>query len=363
MGLTNQYHHKSILNQAAVGNFEYNPIIHDLSLEPRALSAEEAVDTWLDMWESDADTFGQYSLQKLMHSTSSREHFHFPPNSYGGSPIHQVQQQTSFRVASDNKEHEPSFCPKKLWGNHWVSFVLNLSDLPFFLQLCSNPFARPWNCGPGSKINFSSYAFTSRSTHAKLYRWKNSSCTQMHIDYNIVHPCSQMPSDINKRYSICFSNKGGGAHIGPVISAHRGKRVPNSSLSARNQVSGNGQGKTFFHGRNATSGHYLGLNDRLQLGTDLLASCAKLLYAFLWQVEITLIMILLWTSGGCDWPWRSKSFTRGKRSWSSVPASPQPVSCQSGLFHLLNFVLIGFFSSFDCCVWGLPTTRPAGVST
>ena len=117
----------------------------------------------------------------------------------------------------------------------------------------------------------------------------------MHIDYNIVHPCSQMPSDINKRYSICFSNKGGGAHIGPVISAHRGKRVPHSSLSARNQVSGNDQGKTFFHGRNATSGHYLGLNDRLQLGTDLLASCAKLLYAFLWQVEITLIMILLST--------------------------------------------------------------------
>ena len=76
---------------------------------------------------------GQYSLQKFMHSTSSREHFHFPPNSYGGSPIHQVQQQTSFRVASDNKEHEPSFCPKKLWGNHWVGFVLNLSDLPLFL--------------------------------------------------------------------------------------------------------------------------------------------------------------------------------------------------------------------------------------
>ena len=50
-----------------------------------------------------------------------------------------------------------------------------------------------------------------------------------------------------------------------------------------------------FHARSATSGHYLGLNDRLQLGTDLLASCAKLLYAFLWQVEITLIMILLST--------------------------------------------------------------------
>ena len=188
----------SILNQAAVGNFEYNPIIHDLSLEPRALSAEEAVDTWLDMWESDADTC-QYLLQKLMQSTSSREHFHFPPNSYGGSPIHQVQQQTSFRVASDNKEHEPSFCPKKLWGNHWVSFVLNLSDLPFFLQLCSNPFAWPWNCGPGFKINFSSYALEVEvhtqncivgKTHP-VHRW-----TLITILYN-VHPCSQMPSDIN----------------------------------------------------------------------------------------------------------------------------------------------------------------------
>ena len=61
MGLTNQYHHKSISNQAAVGNFEYNPIIHDLSLEPRALSAEEAVDTWLDMWESDADTWSIFT--------------------------------------------------------------------------------------------------------------------------------------------------------------------------------------------------------------------------------------------------------------------------------------------------------------
>ena len=39
------------------------------------------------------------------------------------------------------------------------------------------------------------------------------------------------------------------------------------------------------HIRNATSGHYLGLTDRLQLGTDLLASCGKLLYAFLWQVS------------------------------------------------------------------------------
>ena len=37
-------------NQAAVANLEYNPIIHDLALEPRAQSAEEAVDTWLDMY-------------------------------------------------------------------------------------------------------------------------------------------------------------------------------------------------------------------------------------------------------------------------------------------------------------------------
>ena len=37
------------IDQAAVANFAYDPIIHDLSLEPRALSAEEAVDIWLDM--------------------------------------------------------------------------------------------------------------------------------------------------------------------------------------------------------------------------------------------------------------------------------------------------------------------------
>ena len=36
--------------------------------------------------------------------------------------------------------------------------------------------------------------------------------------------------------------------------------------------------------RNATAGHYLGLTDRLELGTNLLAACSKLLYAFLWQV-------------------------------------------------------------------------------
>ena len=42
--------------------------------------------------------------------------------------------------------------------------------------------------------------------------------------------------------------------------------------------------------RNVTSGHYLGLTDRLQLGTDLIASCAKLLYAFLWQVDLMLIL-------------------------------------------------------------------------
>ena len=43
-----------------------------------------------------------------------------------------------------------------------------------------------------------------------------------------------------------------------------------------------------LHNRNATSGHYLGLTDRLQLGTDLVASCAKLLYAFLWQVQFNI---------------------------------------------------------------------------
>ena len=38
--------------------------------------------------------------------------------------------------------------------------------------------------------------------------------------------------------------------------------------------------------RNATAGHYLGLTDRLELGTNLLAACSKLLYAFLWQVRL-----------------------------------------------------------------------------
>ena len=37
--------------------------------------------------------------------------------------------------------------------------------------------------------------------------------------------------------------------------------------------------------RNATGGHYLGLTDRLELGSNLLAACSKLLYAFLWQVR------------------------------------------------------------------------------
>ena len=38
--------------------------------------------------------------------------------------------------------------------------------------------------------------------------------------------------------------------------------------------------------RNATAGHYLGLTDRLELGSNLLAACSKLLYAFLWQVRL-----------------------------------------------------------------------------
>ena len=41
--------------------------------------------------------------------------------------------------------------------------------------------------------------------------------------------------------------------------------------------------------RNATAGHYLGLTDRLELGTNLLAACSKLLYAFLWQVRLDAI--------------------------------------------------------------------------
>ena len=40
--------------------------------------------------------------------------------------------------------------------------------------------------------------------------------------------------------------------------------------------------------RNATAGHYLGLTDRLELGSNLLAACSKLLYAFLWQVRLAL---------------------------------------------------------------------------
>ena len=41
--------------------------------------------------------------------------------------------------------------------------------------------------------------------------------------------------------------------------------------------------------RNATGGHYLGLTDRLELGSNLLAACSKLLYAFLWQVRLDAI--------------------------------------------------------------------------
>ena len=54
----------------------------------------------------------------------------------------------------------------------------------------------------------------------------------MGLYYTAVTPRASLMSD---------ANKGGGAHIGSVISAHRGKRVPNSSLSARNQVGGNGK--------------------------------------------------------------------------------------------------------------------------
>ena len=42
--------------------------------------------------------------------------------------------------------------------------------------------------------------------------------------------------------------------------------------------------------RNATAGHYLGLTDRLELGSNLLAACSKLLYAFLWQVHLDAIV-------------------------------------------------------------------------
>ena len=37
--------------------------------------------------------------------------------------------------------------------------------------------------------------------------------------------------------------------------------------------------------RQASSHHYLGLRDRIELGTNTLATAAKLLFAFLWQVR------------------------------------------------------------------------------
>ena len=38
--------------QAAVANIPYDPIIHDLDYEPRARSAEQAVDAFLDMYDN-----------------------------------------------------------------------------------------------------------------------------------------------------------------------------------------------------------------------------------------------------------------------------------------------------------------------
>ena len=54
------------LDQAAVANLEYNPIIHDLALEPRAHSAEQAVDIWLDMWVSSyiEDIFNTFTVKR-----------------------------------------------------------------------------------------------------------------------------------------------------------------------------------------------------------------------------------------------------------------------------------------------------------
>ena len=56
-------------DQAAVANLEYNPIIHDLALQPRAHSAEQAVDIWLDMWVSSYIALMIFSIPSLISET------------------------------------------------------------------------------------------------------------------------------------------------------------------------------------------------------------------------------------------------------------------------------------------------------
>jgi len=147
-----------VIHQAAVANLEYNPIIHDLALEPRALSAEEAVDTWLDM--------------------------------YDNKPV-----------------------------SEWLDTTRNMNL-------------------PSVQRNFEGiigFAFTLLLDPETVDQ--------------VVEPILDLlavPVDEREFLTV---------HFLPAI-------------------------------RNATSGHYLGLTDRLQLGTDLLASCGKLLYAFLWQEDV-----------------------------------------------------------------------------
>merc|ERR1712223_48635 len=147
-----------IIHQAAVGNFEYNPIIHDLSLEPRALSAEEAVDTWLDM--------------------------------YNNKPVSEWLQTTrNMNLPSVQRNFEGI-----------IGFTLTLLLDPETVDQAVEP----------------------------------------------ILDLLSVPADERDFLTI---------HFLPAI-------------------------------RNATSGHYLGLTDRLELGTNLLAACSKLLYAFLWQEDV-----------------------------------------------------------------------------
>ena len=50
--------------------------------------------------------------------------------------------------------------------------------------------------------------------------------------------------------------------------------------------------------RQASSHHYLGLRDRIELATNTVASSVKLLFAFLWQVSEGQVMSLLLFAGG-----------------------------------------------------------------
>ena len=49
-----------------------------------------------------------------------------------------------------------------------------------------------------------------------------------------------------------------------------------------------GLGSDNYRLRNASSHHYLGLRDRLELGRNTFATALKLLYAFVWQVALVI---------------------------------------------------------------------------